>query len=108
MSDLAHQDWKPIILQSSTPKPSSTATRSKDAMLDQKTEVEPIKKYTIIHRENLQNYRRTHNVSQKDVALRCQFPIHKIQDIENGGIYDSKIIQILNNKLKINLNKKDK
>ena len=101
----AHQDWKTVTFQKATDSSSKNTVVpfSKEKHIEQKEEAGKIKKYTSIHRDNLQTYRRLHGKTQKELAQQCQIPIQKIQEIENGGIYDENIVQRINNRLKIKL-----
>lgn len=101
----SHQDWNVVVLQKSDTKKVPNRPQSKENKLDQLTDPQTIKKYSSLHRNNLQKYRLQYGLSQKDIAQKCQIHLKRIQEIENGGLYDSKVIQMIHNKLKINLNK---
>jgi len=106
-----HQDWKVLswdkmTKQTKQSKPNLSDRQIKEIKINQITEAESIKKYTIQNQRNLMDLRRDRKLTQKDLAHRCNLNIHQIQEIENrSGIYNASIIQKINNIFKINLNK---
>lgn len=112
MTGFSHQDWNTVVLAKKETKHTNTnihqlsGQQIKNIKLDNATEPDKIKKYTIMNQKNLREYRLSKNLSQKELAQQCNLPLQTIQEIENcKGIYNGSVINKINNKFKINLNK---
>jgi ribosome-binding protein aMBF1 (putative translation factor) len=109
-NSLIHQDWKVVTLMKKE-KPINEKKQMNGQIIKENkilnaTDPGEIKKYSIINKKNLMNLRREQNLTQKQLAQKCNLTLQQIQEIENcSGLYNGNVINKINNIFKINLNK---
>ena len=108
---MEHQDWNPVVFIKNAPTPKKPQIRAevlRDIKIELSNEPNAIKKYTSVHQTNLRKLRSEKSLTQKQLAQQLNLNLKDIQDIENmTGVYKSNIIQKINNRFKVNLNKTD-
>ncbi len=116
-SNLAHQDWKPIIVRknksnnfggsdSKENKVKISNSQLKAKSIEKKAENDTLKHKKITNelRTNIQKARTSKSLTQKQLAAALRMPVQKIQDIESGkAIYNGNDINKIKNYLKVKI-----
>jgi hypothetical protein len=83
----AHQDWEPVVLRKRSGSGSGAPVRRDPvaALMSKLADTEIAGKIKVLSAESVQaivNYRREHNLTQKQMDQQCSFPAHTINNLE--------------------------
>lgn len=82
---MSHQDWNIVVLKNTTSKQKPHVTKEIPKVIKIENDTETLTHERFMNYKKLTQARCSHNMSQKQLALKCNMPVNVLQKYESGN-----------------------